>query len=66
MRFTHNDDSYQKSSNVNKICFQPMLMTFICNIKIDIIMCEPQCVKLFFFVDPLLICLFTFDIFLTI
>ena len=31
-------------------CFWPILMTFICDIKINIIMCEPHCVTLLFFV----------------
>ena len=29
-------------------CFWPLLMTFICDVKVDLIMCEPPCVKLFF------------------
>ena len=36
---------------VQEICFLPMLMTFICDIKIHIIISEPHCVK--FFVNPL-------------
>ena len=37
----------KKSQNVHKICFQPILMTFICDINFDIIMCKPLCVNLF-------------------
>ena len=33
---------------VYKIYFQTVLMTFICDVKIDIIMYKPHCFKLFF------------------
>ena len=34
--------------NYSQISFGPILITFICDFKFDIIMCEPHCVKLFF------------------
>ena len=33
---------------IHKICFHPILMTFMCDTKIDIIVCESLCIKLFF------------------
>ena len=59
--------------NVHKICLQLVLMTFICDIKIGIIMYEPHCVQLLF-CEPLysscltfwhLTAFWQFDIFLT-
>ena len=55
MRFTHIDinfdvtyDGHQKPSNVYTKYFLPVLMTFICDVKIDINMCKAHYVNLFF------------------
>ena len=54
--------------NVHTKCFWTILVTFIFDVKIDINMCEPDHVNLFFLWTSSIVCLFdflTFDIFLT-
>ena len=49
--------------------FWGFLVTIICDVKIDVIMCEPHYVNLFFLWTSSIVCVFdflTFDIFLTI
>ena len=73
MRFTHIDIdfdiTYKGSSKYYQKEFLTNLMTFMCDAKIDISMCKPHCVSLFFvwasFTLQVLDFL-TFDIFLTI
>ena len=49
--------------NVHRKCFWTILVTFIFNVKIDINMCEPHYVNLFFFVNLLhSLCVSLFDI----
>ena len=43
--------------HVHRICFQAILMTFICDLKIDLIMFIPHCVKLIFLISWLFDCL---------
>ena len=75
MRFTHRDvnfdityDGDQNPQNVHRKCFWTILVTFIFDVKIDIKMCEPDYVNLFFLWTSSIVCVFdflTFDIFLT-
>ena len=54
--------------NVHRKYFWPILMTFVSDIKIDINMCEPHYVNLFFLWTSSIVQMFdylTFDIFLT-
>ena len=53
--------------NVPKIYFWLILLTFTCGIKMDLIMCEPHCVKLFLWAYSLVqqFDILKFDIFLT-
>ena len=58
----------ENPQNVQRKCFWTILVTFIFDIKIDVIMCEPHYVNLFFLWTPSIVCVFdflTFDIFLT-
>ena len=56
MRFTHTDvnfdvtdDGHQKTLKMSiESIFVPILMTLTCDIKIDVNMCEPHYVNLFF------------------
>ena len=49
--------------NVHRNCFWTILVTFIFDVKIDIIMCEPHYMNLFFFVNLLhSLCVWLFDI----
>ena len=59
----------KKLKNVHRKCFWTILVTFIFDIKIDINMCEPHYVNLFFLWTSSIVYVFdflTFDIFLTI
>ena len=38
-------DGDQNTQNVHRKYFWPILMTFICDVKIDVNMCEPHCVN---------------------
>ena len=54
--------------NVHRKYFWAVLITFISDVKIDINMCEPHYVNLFFLWTSSIVCMFdylTFDIFLT-
>ena len=54
--------------NVHRKCFWTILVTFIFDVKIDISMCEPDYVNLFFLWTSSIVCVFDFlmfDIFLT-
>ena len=54
--------------NVHRKCFWTILVTYIFDVKIDINMCEPHYVNLFFVWTSSIVCVFdflTFDIFLT-
>ena len=54
--------------NVHRKCFLTILMTFIFDVKIDVNMCEPHYVNLFFLWTSSIVYVFdflTFDIFLT-
>ena len=54
--------------NVHRKCFWTILVTFIFDVKIDVNMCEPHYVNLFFLWTSSIVCVFdflTFDIFLT-
>ena len=55
MRFIHDEINFglymiviKTTQNVHKLCFQAILMTFTCDLKIDLIVFEPHHVKLFF------------------
>ena len=51
MRFTHIDINFDVRYEGHQKCPKRLLralVTMICNIKIDINMCEPHCVNLFF------------------
>ena len=55
--------------NVHRKCFWTILVTFIFDVKIDVKMCEPHYVNLFFLWTSSIVYVFdflTFDIFLTI
>ena len=54
--------------NVHRKYYWAILMTFISDVKIDVNMCEPHYVNLFFLWTSSIVCMFdflTFDIFLT-
>ena len=54
--------------NVHRKCFWTILVTFIFDVKIDVNMCEPHYVNLFFLWTSSIVCVFdflTFDNFLT-
>ena len=75
MRFTHIDvnfdvtnDLTKNPQNVHRNYFWAVLLTFIFDIKIDINICEPHYVNLFFLWTSSIVCMFDFlifDIFLT-
>ena len=73
MRFTHIDINFdmmvtRNPQNVHRKYFWAILMTFISDVKIDINMCEPHYVYLFFLWTSSIVQMFdylTFDIFLT-
>ena len=44
-------DGHQKPSKCSQKVFWPILMTFICDVEIEIKMCEPHYINLFFFVN---------------
>ena len=46
--------------NVHRKCFWTILVTFIFDVKIDINMCEPHCVNLFFLWTSSIVCVFNF------
>ena len=48
--------------NVHRKCFWTILVTFIFDIKIDVIMCEPHYVNLFFLWTSPIVCVWLFDI----
>ena len=55
MRFRHNEvnseatfDDHQNTSNVHKICFGVIWMTFTCEVKTDLIMFETHYVRFLF------------------
>ena len=70
MRFTHIDVNFDVTKIVQKhfLCtFWEFLLTIICDVKIDISMCEPHYVNLFFLWTSSIVHVFdflTFDIFL--
>ena len=74
MKFTHIDinfdvtyEGHQKPSKCQWKVFWPILITFMCDVKIDVKMCEPHYANLFIFVNLLQSpTVQFFDIFLTI
>ena len=59
MRFTdidvNFDVKYEGQQNCSKIISMDILRVFseiICDVKIDVNMCEPHCVNLLFFCEP--------------
>ena len=71
MRFTHIDVNFDVTydgQNAHRKYFWAILLTFIFHIKIDVNMCEPHYVNLFFLWTSSIVCMFDFlifDIFLT-
>ena len=75
MRFTDIDVNLMSNMKVTKIAqkyflwtFWGFLVTIICDVKIDVNICEPHCVNLFFLWTSSIVQVFdylTFDIFLT-
>ena len=45
-------DGHQNPQNAHRKYFSPFLMTFMCDIKIYIIICEPHYVNLLFSCEP--------------
>ena len=70
MRFTHNDVNFDVKYEGHQNCSKTLskhilrvLVTIICDVKIDVNMCEPHYVNLFFFVNLLHSpCVWLFDI----
>ena len=51
LNFDITQDGHQDPSKCPQKVFWPILMTFICDVKIDVNMCESHYVNLFFFVN---------------